>query len=167
MIVSLIAAMSSNRVIGFHNRLPWKLPADTAYFKRVTAGKKFIMGRKSYESPDMFFSPEGNIIVTRQTDYKVDANSEIAMSLEEAFKKLANEPEVFVIGGAQLFEQALAVADFIYLTLIEHRFEGDAFFPPIPASDWQLIEEVPHPKDDENSYSFYFMKYARNENRRF
>ena len=107
MIISLIAAISENRVIGVQNRLPWHLPADLVNFKKITKDRKFIMGRKSYEAADKLCSDAGNVVITRQKNYKVAKGDSTASSLQQAIEKLKGENEVFVLGGAEIFAQAM------------------------------------------------------------
>ena len=161
MILSLIAAISENRVIGVQNRLPWHLPADHENFRRITKGKKFIMGRKSYEAEDRLCSEAGNVIITRQRDYKVEKGDETAISLQQAIEKLRGENEVFVLGGAEIFKQAIDRADFMYITLVHAKFIGDAFFPEIDTDIWAVMNEVDFKADDANTYNYSFIKYGR------
>ena len=161
MIVSLIAAISENRVIGVQNRLPWHLPADLQNFKKITKGKKFIMGRKSYEAEDKLCSDLGNVVITRQRDYKVAEGDITAISLQQAIEKLRGEHEVFVLGGAEIFKQAIERADNLYITLVHAKFIGDAFFPEIDTEIWSVMNEVDHKADDFNPYDYSFVKYGR------
>ena len=155
MILSLIAALGKNRVIGDHNTLPWHLPADLKRFKELTAGHTVIMGRKTYESIGRPLPKRRNIIITRQADLKIPG-CEIADSLENAIKLVADEKEVFIIGGAQIFEQAITKADRLYLTLVDHDFPGDAFFPAYDLNQWQVIEEQRFPADAGNPFPYSF-----------
>ena len=140
MMISLIAALGKNRVIGDHNTLPWNLPADLAHFKEVTMGHPIIMGRKTYDSIGRPLPKRRNIVITRQADLAIPG-CEIASSLEDALKMTKHEAEVFIIGGAQIFEQALPHANRMYLTYIDHDFPGDAYFPEYKESDWKIIDE--------------------------
>ena len=159
--ISLISAMSQNRAIGLNGRLPWRhVPADWQNLAIVTAGKKMIMGRKSYDTPDRIGSEVGNVVVTRQLDYQVDKGFEVAHSLEDALAKFADQAEVFVIGGQQIFEQALPLAQTIHLTIIQEVFEGDAFFPLLDESLFDC--EVRHFKaDEQNPYDYSFLVFER------
>ena len=159
--VSLIAAMGENRAIGFREKLPWPpLPADWANLARVTEGKPMVMGRKSYDSPDRVWSRWGNAVVTRQPNYPLDEGFQLTASLDEALKLFADRPEVFIIGGAQLFAQAMPLARRIHLTVVTGTFVGDAFFPPIPA-DFRLVAEHEHPADERNPLPFALRVYER------
>ena len=156
MILSLIAALGKNRVIGDHNTLPWHLPADLKRFKELTAGHTVIMGRKTYESIGRPLPKRRNIIITRQADLKIPG-CEIADSLENAIKLVADEKEVFIIGGAQIFEQSLGKADRMYLTFVDHDFPGDAYFPEYDTSQWRVIEEEKFPADASNPFPYSFI----------
>ena len=161
MVISLIAAMSENRVIGIQNRLPWHLPADLANFKKVTAGKKFIMGRKSYDAADKLCSDAGNIIITRQKNYKVAAGDATAPGLQQAVEKLLKESEVFILGGAEIFAQSIDIADRLYITLVHSKFIGDSFFPEIDMMVWKTAKHQDFKADDDNPYDYSFIEYLR------
>ena len=162
MTISIMAAMSENRAIGFKNLLPWhSLPADWRNLYEVTRGKKMIMGRKSYDAADRVWSDAGNIVVTRQTDLVLDEGFLAANSIEKALEMLAGETEVFIIGGAEIFKQAMPFVDIIHLTVVHESFAGDAFFPEIDPSVFSLIEDKKHEKDNENKYDFSFQIYEK------
>ena len=138
--LSLIAAVARQRVIGKDNRLLWHLPADLAYFRETTRGRPVIMGRKTWESlPDKFRPLPGrhNIVVSRNPDYPL-TGATLSHSLEAAIA-LAGEGGVFVIGGEALYQQALPLAQRLYLTEIDRDFSGDAFFPEIPPGAWREL----------------------------
>jgi len=137
--LSLIAAVARQRVIGKDNALLWHLPEDMRYFRDTTRGKPVIMGRKTWESlPEKFRPLPGrrNIVVSRNAEY-VAPGAELAGSLDAALTATQNEDEVFVIGGEALYRLALPHADRLYLTEIERDYDGDAFFPEIIAQEWQ------------------------------
>ncbi|MCB0630751.1 MAG: dihydrofolate reductase [Saprospiraceae bacterium] len=157
--IAAIAAMSENRAIGKNNKLLWKLPDDWANFRRVTAGKAFIMGRKSYEAEDALISDYRNVIITHQKDLKVPENTLIANSPEEALELVQDESEVFVLGGAAIFKQMLPMVNYLYLTIVHHVFDGDAYFPEIDWSDWRLIKSDYHPVDKDHAYPFSLNEY--------
>ena len=131
MIISIIAAMAENRVIGIGNKMPWNLPADRARFHAVTAGHAVILGRKTYESIGHPLSGRTNIVVTRRPDYAAPGCI-VVHSLSSAFDACTGEAEVFVCGGEDIFRQTMGIADRIYLTIIHRNFEGDTFFPELP-----------------------------------
>ena len=142
MILTLIAAMGKNRVIGNQGKIPWHLPEDMAHFKESTMGHPIIMGRKTFDSIGRVLPGRANIVITR-SDYGQSEGMEVVHSLEEAIERCASEPEAFVIGGAQIYAQAYPYADRLILTFIEHDFEGDAFFPDFPfEKDFQIISET-------------------------
>lgn len=160
--ISLICAMSRNRVIGQDNQLPWELPDDLARFRRLTQGHPFIMGRKSYESDDALLSDRLNLILTsRQQLPGLGDNCRLVHSLEEALAAAAGYEEVFVLGGASVFEQAIDRADRLYLTEVQAEMEGDAFFPETNRQEWEITEERYHPVDERHEYDFYFRNYRR------
>ena len=119
------------------------------------------MGRKSYEAEDKLCSEVGNVIITRQKNYKVAAGDVTADSLQQAIEKLRAEPEVFVLGGAEIFARAIERADNLYITLVRAKFIGDAFFPEIDTEIWSIMKEVNFKADDANPYDYSFIKYGR------
>ncbi|GEK34173.1 dihydrofolate reductase [Kurthia sibirica] len=127
--ISLIVAHDKNRVIGLNNQMPWHLPGDLAYFKRMTMGKPIIMGRNTFESIGRPLPGRKNIIITRNKNYEAQGAS-VVHSLTEAIDLAQNEhDEIMIIGGQQIFTEALPLADRLYVTLIDHEFEGDTYFP--------------------------------------
>jgi dihydrofolate reductase len=161
--ISLIAAMSENRVIGHNNRLPWKMPADWQNFQEITAGKPFIMGKNSYLAPDKLLSTSLSIILSHSEIDDLCENCIIARDWESALSHVMDEPEVFILGGQQIFEQAMSFADYIYLTIVHTRIAGDAFFPEIKLSEWRLVRERYFKRDENNPYDYTFLEYIRNE----
>ena len=158
--IALIAAASENNVIGKDNKLVWNLPTDFSYYKETVRFKPIIMGRKTAESPDFFFSEKRNIVVTRQHKYTREG-LEVCNSLNDAFDLLKTEPLVFVTGGSQIYKQALPFADYIYLTRVHGYFEGDAFFPEFDEDNWKIVKKDFHASDEENSHDFTFYVYER------
>lgn len=163
--ISMIAAVAENRVIGKDNDLVWNLPDDMNFFMRTTSGHPVIMGRKNFESiPDKFrpLPNRKNIIITRQKDYKADG-AFVVHSLEAALESAREDEkkEVFIIGGGQIYEMGLKIADMMYLTEIHHAFEGDAFFPKYDAKNWEEIERIPHGIDDRHAHAFDFVTYQK------
>lgn len=159
--LSFIVAMDKNRLIGRDNDLPWRLPADLAYFKKVTINHPIIMGRKTFDSIGKPLPKRENIVVTRDPNFAHEGCT-VLHSIDEvrAFAK-AREEEVFCIGGAHIFEQTYPYADKLYITLIEEEFEGDTYFPEINKADWQLISKEKGIKDEKNPYDYYFLVYER------
>ena len=165
MTISLIAAMAQNRVIGKNNDLPWRLPDDMKFFMQTTKGHHVLMGRKNYDSLGEKFRPlphRTNIVVTRQKDLKAPGCI-IVNSVEKGLGIAVenNEPEIFVIGGAEIYKIALPLADRIYLTEIHARIEGDTFFPEFNKREWQEVSRKPHAADDRHPYAFDFVIYEK------
>jgi dihydrofolate reductase len=159
--LSIIAALSENYVIGQQNQLPWHLPADLKHFKTITWGKPILMGRKTYESIGKALPGRRNIIITRNPQFQAEG-CEITWSLEQALSLVKDSEEVMVIGGAELFAQALPKASRLYLTMIRHHFAGDCFFPPWDSKQWQEVERVDFAADDSFPYGFSFLVLDRN-----
>ena len=159
--ISMIAAMAHNRVIGKDNQMPWHLPADLAHFKKVTTGKPVIMGPKTFDSTGRLLPGRRNIIVSRQAKPALLA-ADWVHSLEEALSLVADVPEVMVIGGAELYKQALPLASRLYITEIELSTTGDAFFPDYQSSaTWALVDSEFYPADDKNPFSCNFKTFER------
>ena len=160
--LSIIAAVAQNRVIGINNDLPWKLSGDMKYFAKTTTGKSVLMGRKTFES---IFNKLGqplpnrkNYVLSRTENFLEGV--EIIRDLPDFVKKHKNE-EVFVIGGASIYELALPLADKLYLTEVDAKPKGDAFFPEFDINKWQLISEEKNQRDEKNEYNYTFKIYAR------
>lgn len=153
--ISLVAAMSKNRVIGKNNTMPWHLPADLKHFKSVTMGKPIIMGRKTFESIGKPLPGRRNIVVTHQE--KEFPGCDVFHSLEEALKSVASEPEVMIIGGANVYAQVLPKVQRMYLTFIDLDVDGDAFFPAWDESQWREVSSEQHAPDDKNPYPYRFV----------
>lgn len=159
--ISFIVAMDQNRVIGKDNQLPWHLPADLAYFKKVTMGKPIIMGRKTHESIGRALPGRENIIVTRNLNYQ-SSPCKILHDLQ-AVENLSHETEeeFCVIGGAELFKELLSAADRLYITHIHHKFEGDTYFPKIDFGQWKILSREQGVKDEKNPYNYEYVVYER------
>lgn len=165
MIISMIAAMGSNRVIGKDNDIPWHLPDDFKYFKDTTKGHHVIMGRKNWESLPHSFQPlpgRTNIVITRQSDYSAKGEP-VVQSLEDALEiaKQHNESEAFIIGGGEIYRMGLEYADKIYLTEIHEAFDGQVTFPDFDTSIWKETSRKHHSIDDRHKFSFDFVVYSR------
>lgn len=158
--ISIIVAMSENRVIGKDNKLIWHLPADLKRFKQLTMGHHVIMGRKTFESIGRVLPGRTFIIVTRQKDFQFPGCL-VADSIEKAIELCKNDAESFIIGGAQIYNQALPLADKIYLTQIHQSFEGDVFFPEINKEEWNITLQENHKADEKNLYAYSFVDYER------
>ena len=151
--LSIIAAVASNRVIGRDNDLPWHLPEDLKQFRCLTMGHHIIMGRKTFESLGRLLPGRTTVVVSRQPDYAVEG-AKVATGLHEALAACAGDEEVFVIGGAELYREALALADKLYLTEIEAEFDGDAWFPEYDRADWREQSRERRVSADGLAYSF-------------
>ncbi len=167
MIVSLIAAVTKNRVIGRNNDLPWKLPDDMKYFMETTTGHPVIMGRKNFDSLPPKFKPlkdRLNIVLTRNPTALAAYPVRTVDSMQEAMAIAAQEPsggEVFVIGGAQIYSLALPLADRLYITEIDAVIEGDTFFPEFDRGKWQEVSRRHHDADARHAFAFDFVVYER------
>ena len=164
--LSIIVAAAENNVIGKNNDLIWHLPLDMKYFKDTTNGRCVIMGRKNYESIPLKYRPlpnRTNIVITRQKDYNAPGCI-IASSPEEAIAKAKelSDKEIFIIGGAQIYEHCLSMANKIYLTRVHHSFEGDAWFPEIDSAQYTLQSSLFVQADTKNKYDCTFLVYQKN-----
>ncbi|OLO28555.1 dihydrofolate reductase [Alkalihalophilus pseudofirmus] len=162
--ISFLVAMDRNRVIGKNNDLPWELPADLAYFKKVTMGHPIVMGRKTYESIGRPLPGRENIIITRNQEYTAEGCT-VLHSIEDVQKVIDHhEKEVFIIGGAEIFKEAFPIADKLYITHIDEEFDGDTFFPEFNLSDWHEVSREKGMKDEKNPYDYYFSVYEKKRN---
>ncbi len=160
MIVSMIAALANNRVIGLDNKMPWHLPAELQLFKRATLGKPIVMGRNTFESIGRPLPGRLNIVLSRQTDYKPEGVTVVA-TLDEAVVAAGDVEELMIIGGATIYNQCLAAADRLYLTHIELTTEGDTWFPDYEQYNWQEIEQESYAADDKNPHDYRFSLLER------
>jgi dihydrofolate reductase len=155
MIKSIIAAVSENGVIGKDNKLLWKLSDDLRRFKKIRLGKPIIMGRKTFESIGKPLPGSDNIVITRNRDYSYPGIVTVS-NIADAIKhcELVDQVnEILFIGGQQIYEQAMVLADRIYLTMVWHSFDGDVSFPYINKTEWKTIREDCFPANDKNEYS--------------
>lgn len=159
--ISMIAAMTDDRVIGIKNTLPWKLPNDMKWFRQNTLGKPIVMGRKTFESFGAKPLPgRTNIIITRDQSYTAE-DSVVVYSIDEALKAAGDVEEVMIIGGASFYEQMLPKADRLYLTFVHAEIEGDAWFPEFDLNEWNEIESIEHDMDEKNAYPHKFVIFDR------
>lgn len=163
MIVSAIAAVAQNGVIGHNGDLPWHLPDDLKHFQRITRGHHVVSGRRNYESIPAKYRPlkdRMNIVVTRNTAYSAPG-AQIVDSLPAGLElaRLANENEVFIIGGGQIYREALTMrmVNRLYLTLVHADVEGDTHFPPLDPNEWREVERTTHAADDRHKHPFSFV----------
>jgi dihydrofolate reductase len=159
-LISLIAAMGENRVIGAGNALPWRLSADLRQFRKITIGKPVLMGRKTFESIGRPLPGRLNIVITRNPGFTA-AGCTVVHSTEEAIKASAGFQEVMVIGGASFYEQFLPEAGRMYLTLVHARFEGDTFFPAFDWDDWKETRREDFVADVQTPYPYSFVVLER------
>lgn len=161
MITSIIVAMDKNRVIGKDNKLPWRLPRELQYVKQVTMGHALIIGRKNFESIGRALPGRRNIILTRDQSYHMEG-CETSHSVEEVFQLCKEEEEIFIFGGAEIYKLFLPYTDKIYMTKIDHEFEGDTYFPEINLEEeWIEISSQPGITDEKNPYKYHYYIYER------
>ncbi len=164
MIRTLVVAMARNRVIGRDNQLPWRLPDEIAYFKRVTMGHPIVMGRRTYESIGKPLPGRKNIVVTHDRRYQAPGCSVVG-SLGEAWQAAGNAEEVCVIGGTSLFRESLPIADRIHLTLVEADVPGDTYFPEFDRGEWHETEVMRQAADERHAYPFRILLLERKPSR--
>lgn len=157
--ISLVVAIDEQNGLGKDNHLLCHLPADLKHFKAITLGKPIIMGRKTYDSIGKPLPGRTNIVMSRSRLQREGV--ELVCSLSEALALAADAAEVMIIGGAKIYEQTLAFANRIYLTLIHHQFEADVFFPKLDESVWCCTESIFRPRDEKNDYDMTFYCYDR------
>jgi len=161
MLVSLIAAMAHDRVIGLNNQMPWHMPADLAHFKQVTMGKPVVMGRKTYDSIGRLLPGRRNVVISRQ-DKPHGFTADWVHSIDEALALLATEPEVMIVGGADLYRQTLPMADRLYLSEFDMSVVGDTWFPDYQSTaKWRLTAEQQFKADDKNPVDYRFLQLDR------
>ena len=153
--LSLIAAVARNGVIGRDNDLPWRLSADLRHFRQLTTGHPIVMGRKTWESIGRPLPGRRNIVLSRDPDFVADG-AEVFPALDEALGAVAEEEEVFIIGGAALYAGALPRADRLHLTRVDAEVEGDVHFPEFDGDRWVCVSRESHPADERNEYAYAF-----------
>ncbi len=158
-LISLIVAVDERLGIGKENKLLCHLPADLKHFKQMTLGKPIVMGRKTFESIGKALPGRINIVLSHQN--LLIEGVTVVKSLEQAIELVKDEPEIMIIGGSHVFEEALTKAQRIYLTLIHHVFDADVFFPDIDLAVWELTKEYDLPRDEKNEYDMTFRHYER------
>ena len=159
--IALVVAAAENGVIGRDNQLIWHLPKDLKHFKNLTLGHPIIMGRRTFEAIGRPLPGRTNIVVTRQPDWQTDG-TETAFSVPEALELAhTHDSTIFVIGGAEIYRQALSAVDTIYLTEVHHAFEGDATFQDLSPGEWREETRERHEPDDKHAYAFSFVTLRR------
>ena len=160
--ISLIVAMARNRVIGRGGTMPWHLPADLQRFKQLTMDKPIIMGRKTFEALGRILPGRRHIVISRKQDYQAPG-AEVVKDFDAALAvaQKATSGDVFVIGGSEIFREALPRTDRLYMTLIDADIEGDTWFPTLKASDWQEVERATRAPDDQNPHPLTFVTLVK------
>ena len=148
--------MANNRVIGKDNQMPWHLPADLQHFKSVTMTHPIIMGRKTFESIGRPLPGRRNVVISRNTDLRLEG-AEVVHSIAAALELCADAEAIMIIGGANLYEQTLPLADALHLTFIDLTVDGDAYFPDWTGYNWQETDREAHQPDDKNRYAYEFV----------
>ena len=160
--VTIIAAVADNYALGKDNQLLWHLPDDFKRFKALTTGHHIIMGRKTFESFPKPLPDRTHIIITRQRDYHVNG-CVIAGSLPEALRLVPEGKDTFIIGGGEIYKEALPYTDIVDITRVHATPDADTWFPELPAAEWKLISKEYHAADERHKYAFTFQTYARNK----
>ena len=160
--VFFVVAVADNGVIGYKGELPWgRLPADLKHFKRLTLGHPVVMGRRTYDSLGRALPQRPNLVVTRQPGWAAPG-CETVGSVPAALDRARQlDPQVAVIGGGEIFREALPAADVVYLTEVHHSFEGDAFFPALSPSEWREETRERHEADEHHAYAYSFVTLRR------
>ncbi|MBS4051381.1 MAG: dihydrofolate reductase [Methylomonas sp.] len=158
--ISLIVAMASNRVIGLNGTMPWHLSADLKRFKQITLGSPIMMGRKTFDAIGRPLPGRENLVISRNPEYR-QPGCRVFADIDSALRYAQTCSEVFVIGGATLYDALLPQADYLYLTLIQREFAGDTYFPEIDYSAWRVLERVDVADDSNVDFSYSFLKLAR------
>ena len=151
--LSIIAAMANNRVIGLNNEMPWHLPRELQHFKQTTVAKPIIMGRTTFDSLGGALPSRHNLVVSRQQHLTLP-NAEICHNIDQAITLTQQEEEVMIIGGASIYQQTINRVDRMYLTFIDLTVTGDTFFPEWNETQWRRISENHHPIADNNPHAF-------------
>ena len=158
--LTIIAAASTNNVIGFNNKLIWNIPSDLKRFKELTLGHSVIMGRKTFESLPNPLPKRRNIIVTKNKDYSRNG-IEVTSNIEDAIDLCKSDSQPFIIGGGEIYSQTIEIVDKIELTRVYKDYQGDAFFPDIPLDKFELANELVNYLDDDSSTKYSFLTYIR------
>jgi len=157
--IIIIAAAGKNNELGKNNGLLWHLPDDFKRFKALTSGHCIIMGRKTFESFSKPLPNRTHIIITRQKDYKAPIGCIVVSNLKNAINSCPKDQDIYIIGGGEIYKQALPYTDKIELTRVNDTFKADTFFPDIKKENWKLVSEVFHDKDEKHKYSFTYQTF--------
>ncbi len=159
---TIIAAAAENNALGKDNEMVWNLPDDYKRFRDLTTGHTIILGRKTFESLVKPLPNRKHIIITRQNNYSAPEDCVVVSSLKKAMSLCVANQEHFVIGGGEIYKQAIDFVDKIELTRVHTEVEADAFFPEIDLKKWKLIKEEYHPKDEKHKFDFTYLTYVKN-----
>ena len=158
--LSILVAMAKNRTIGINNTMPWRIPEDLKHFKALTMGHHMIMGRKTFDSIGKPLPGRTTVVVTRDRNLKIEG-CVMAHSLEEAIAACAGDEEIFVVGGAELYQQVLPLADTLYITEIGQDVKGDAYFPKFNRDEWQEVSRETRHQETPQALEYHFVTYRR------
>lgn len=158
--ISIIVAMAQNRTIGINNTLPWRCPEDLKHFKSLTMGHHMIMGRKTYDSIGKPLPGRTTVVVTRNPELEIDGCI-VTRSLEEAIAACSGDKEVFIVGGAELYAQAMPLVDTLYVTEIQQDVDGDAHFPAFRQSEWHEVAREPRIQESPQPLQYHFVTFQR------
>jgi dihydrofolate reductase len=163
MTISIIVATSLNNAIGKNNQLLWHLPADLKFFKATTMGCPVIMGRKTFQSIGRTLPGRKNVVITRDKNFNADNQFDLVVvsSIDEALVKMHSEKEVFIIGGGEIYNQTIGIADFIYRTVVNTTIDGDVYFAEINRDEFNLVWEEKHEADEKNKFDYTYQKFER------
>lgn len=157
---TLIAAIDRNNALGKNNELIWHLPADLSRFKKTTSGHHILMGRNTYESIGKPLPNRTSVVISRNPEYRAEGCT-VVNSLEAALEIAKNDPSPFVIGGAQIYREAMLIADRLDITEVHHEFDADVFFPKIDPVIWEETKRERYNADKKNPYPYSFVRYRR------
>ena len=158
--ISLIVAMAKNRTIGINNTLPWRCPEDLKHFKALTMGHHMIMGRKTFDSIGKPLPGRTTVVVSRNAGLQIEGCI-VVNSLQQAIAACAGDNEIFVVGGAELYAQALPLVHTLYITEIQQEVEGDAHFPALARNDWQEVAREVRSQSEPQPLNYHFVTYRR------
>lgn len=157
MLISMIAAMDKNRLIGNGPDIPWQMPADRRHFRDMTVGKPVVMGRKTFETLKRPLGKRRNIILTRNRGYQAPQGCIVAYSVDEVLASVQQAEELMVCGGAPIYQAFLPHANRLYLTQIHATFEGNVYFPAFNMAEWQEVKRIDYEPDEKNPYPYSFL----------
>ncbi|MFZ2301210.1 MAG: dihydrofolate reductase [Gallionella sp.] len=156
--LAIIVAMARNRTIGINNTLPWRISADLQHFKKLTMGHHMIMGRKTFESIGKPLPGRTTVVVSRDRNLKIDGCI-VAHSLQDAIAACVSDPQIFVVGGADIYAQALSLADRLYVTEIQQDVAGDAWFPEFDRAEWLEVSREKYRQETPKPLEYHFVEY--------